>query len=65
MTMYPLKKELSALKAKSVESGKRIVVLSETDDMNEARTLADSLSEKAEEFAAVLFGENGERYVII
>ena len=60
-----LKKELSALKAKSVESGKRIVVLSETDDMNEARTLADSLSEKAEEFAAVLFGENGERYVII
>ena len=60
-----LKKELSALKAKSVESGKRIVVLSETNDMNEARTLADSLSEKAEEFAAVLFGENGERYVII
>lgn len=60
-----LKKELSALKAKSVESGKRIVVLSETDDMNEARTLADSLSEKAEEFATVLFGENGERYVII
>ncbi|MDO4381443.1 MAG: DHHA1 domain-containing protein, partial [Clostridia bacterium] len=38
---------------------------SETDDMNEARTLADSLSEKAEEFAAVLFGENGGRYVII
>lgn len=60
-----LKKELSALKAKSVEGGKRIVLLSETDDMNEARTLADSLSEKAEEFAAVLFGENGERYVII
>ena len=60
-----LKKELSALKAKSVEGGKRIVVLSETDDMNEARTLADSLSEKAEEFAAVLFGENGGRYVII
>lgn len=60
-----LKKELSALKAKSVEGGKRIVLLSETDDMNEARTLADSLSEKAEEFAAVLFGENGGRYVII
>ncbi len=60
-----LKKELSALKAKSVEGGKRIVLLSETDDMNEARTLADSLSEKAEEFAAVLFGESGERYVII
>lgn len=60
-----LKKELSALKAKSVEGGKRIVVLSETDDMNEARTLADSLSEKAEEFAAVLFGESGGRYVII
>lgn len=60
-----LKKELSALKAKSVEGGKRIVLLSETDDMNEARTLADSLSEKAEEFAAVLFGESGGRYVII
>ncbi len=60
-----LKKELSALKAQNVESGKRIVVLSDTTDMNEARELANSLSEKAEEFAAVLFGENGERYVII
>ena len=60
-----LKKELSALKAQNIESGKRIVVLSDTDDMNEARELADKLSEKAEDFAAVLFGENNGRYVII
>ena len=60
-----LKKELSALKAKGVESGEKIVVLSETEDMNEARQLADELSGKAEKFAAVLFGKRYERYVII
>lgn len=60
-----LKKELSSLKAQDVESGKRIVILSDMDDMNEARELADKLSEKAEDFAAVLFGKNNERYVII
>lgn len=60
-----LKKELSALKAKSVESGEKIVVISETEDMNEARQLADKLSDKAEKFAAVLFGKRCERYVII
>ncbi len=60
-----LKRELSSLKAQNVESGKRIVILSETDDMNEARELADKLSEKAEDFAAVLFGKSNERYVII
>lgn len=60
-----LKKELSALKAKNTESGERIVVLSDSNDMNEARELANSLSEKAGEFAAVLFGENHARYVII
>ena len=59
-----LKKELSALKAQSVDGGEKIVLLSETNDMNEARQLADELSEKAEKFAAVLFG-GGERYVII
>lgn len=60
-----LKKELSALKAQSVEGGKRIVVCSSTNDMNEARELANSLSKKADEFSAVLFGKSGERYVII
>lgn len=60
-----LKKELSALKAKNTESGERIVVLSDSNDMNEARELANSLSEKAGEFAAVLFGERYDRYVII
>lgn len=60
-----LKKELSALKAQSIKGGKRIVVCSNTNDMNEARELANGLSKKAEEFSAVLFGKNGERYVII
>lgn len=60
-----LKKELSALKAQNTESGERIVVLSDSNDMNEARELANSLSEKAGEFAAVLFGERYDRYVII
>ena len=60
-----LKRELSSLKSEIIESGERIVVLSDTDDMNEARELADKLSEKAADFAAVLFGENNSRYVII
>lgn len=60
-----LKKQLSDLRAESVTSGERIVVLCETEDMNEARQLADRLSDKAEKFSAVLFGKNGERYVII
>lgn len=60
-----LKREISALKAKSIEGGEKIVVQSETEDMNEARNLADKLSQKAEKFAAVLFGKNAERYVII
>ena len=60
-----LKKQLSDLRAESVTGGERIVVLCETEDMNEARQLADRLSDKAEKFSAVLFGKNGERYVII
>lgn len=60
-----LRRELVGLKSESIESGERIVVLSDTDDMNEARELADKLSEKASDFAAVLFGKNNCRYVII
>lgn len=60
-----LKKQLSELRAESVTGGERIVVLCETEDMNEARQLADRLSDKAEKFSAVLFGKNAERYVII
>ena len=60
-----LRKELSALKAQSIEGGEKIILQSKTEDMNEARQLADKLSDKAEKFAAVLFGKAGERYVII
>lgn len=60
-----LRRELTGLKSESIESGERIVVLSDTDDMNEARELADKLSKKAGDFAAVLFGKNNCRYVII
>lgn len=59
------KRELASLKAKNVEGGERIVLVLETEDANEARETANELSQKATEFAAVLFGEKGERYVII
>ena len=60
-----LKREISELKSENIESGERIVLFSDTDDMDEARSLADRLAQKATKFAAVLFGSNHSRYVII
>lgn len=60
-----LKRELLSLKAESTEGGKRLVFSLEASDVTAAREFADRLSQKAEEFAAVLFGEHCEKYVII
>lgn len=60
-----LKRELLSFKAERIESGKRLVFSLDAADAATAREFADRLSQKADEFAAVLFGERGEKFVII
>ena len=44
--------------------GAKVALLRKAEGISQ-RELADRLSEKADDFAAVLFGENNSRYVII
>lgn len=59
------KLELLKVKTESIEAQDRIIVFSDITDVNMLREFANMISEKAQDFAAVLGGDGEYKYVII
>lgn len=60
-----LRREIISLKSENVQQAKRIIRFVESESPDELLPLADSLSEKSDEFAAVFTKGEQKRFVII